>query len=223
MVVVVPTLEDAVGESTEQFYVNLSNPDGGVITDGQAMVSILDNETKFFVVDDASSNRTFEYGSGGASLEDYFLAADNTLPRGAASTIAGDTVWVVDANKKVYVYNSGGGLLGSWSLGSLNSRANVQGIATNGTDVWVVDAYADKVYRYAGAASRIDGTQIAASSFSLNKINKSPTDIVTDGTSLWVVDNSAVDKVFKYTIAGALASSWTITTFGRVQPHWDHD
>ncbi len=116
------------------------------------------------------------------------------------------------------MYNSGGGLLGSWSLGSLNSRANVQGIATNGTDVWVVDAYADKVYRYAGAASRIDGTQIAASSFSLNKINKSPTDIVTDGTSLWVVDNSAVDKVFKYTIAGALASSWTITTLGASSP-----
>ena len=78
MVVLVPTLDNVVGESTEQFYVNLSDPDSGVITDGQAIVSILDNETKFFVVDDASTNRTFEYGSGGAGVEDYFLAADNT-------------------------------------------------------------------------------------------------------------------------------------------------
>ena len=218
MVVLVPTLDNVVGESTEQFYVNLSDPDGAVITDGQAIVSILDNETKFFVVDDASTNRTFEYGSGGAGVEDYFLAADNTAPRGAASTSLGDKVWVVDANKKVYVYNASGGPLGSWSLGGLNSRANVQGIATNGTDVWVVDAYADKVYRYTDAANRIDGSPNVASSFSLNKSNKSSTDMVTDGTSLWVVDNSSVDKVFRYTMAGTLASSWTITTSGAINP-----
>jgi hypothetical protein len=28
----------------------------------------------------------------------------NTSPRGAASTITGDKVWIVDANRKVYVY-----------------------------------------------------------------------------------------------------------------------
>ena len=104
------------------------------------------------------------------------------------------------------------------SLGGLNSRANVQGIATNGTDVWVVDAYADKVYRYTDAANRIDGSPNVASSFSLNKSNKSSTDMVTDGTSLWVVDNSSVDKVFRYTMAGTLASSWTITTSGAINP-----
>ena len=76
---------------------------------------------------------------------------------------------MVDANKNVYVYNTSGGLLGSWTLGSLSTKANVQGIATNGTDIWVVDSAADKVYRYAGAASRTStGTQNAASSFSLN-------------------------------------------------------
>ena len=117
-------------------------------------------------------------------------------------------MWVVDANKKVYVYNTSGGLLGSWTLGSLNTKATVQGIATDGTDIWVVDSYADKVYRYTGAASRIDGSQNAASSFSLNTGgNKNPTDIVTDGTSLWVVDNSTVDKVFKYTVRGVLSAA----------------
>ena len=129
-------------------------------------------------------------------------------------------MWVVDANKKVFVYDTVGGLLGSWTLGSLNNNATVQGIATNGTDVWVVDSNADKVYNYAGAASRTSGSQNAASSFSLNTKggNKSPTDIVTDGTSLWVVDNSTVDKVFKYTTAGAFSSSWTITTAGATSP-----
>ena len=125
----------------------------------------------------------------------------------------------MDANKKVYVYNTTGGLLGSWTLGSLNTKATVQGITTNGTDMWVVDSYADKVYKYAGAASRTStAVQNAASSFSLNKYNKSATDIVTDGTSLWVVDNSSVDKVFKYTVAGSLVSSWTITTPGATSP-----
>jgi len=127
---------------------------------------------------------------------------------------------VVDANKKVYVYNTSGGLLGSWTLGGLSKTPNLQGITTDGTDVWVVDSAADKVYRYAGAASLTGGNPPPPSSFSLNTRggNKNPTDIVTDGTSLWVVDNSTVDKVFKYTTAGAFSSSWTITTPGATSP-----
>ena len=146
------------------------------------------------------------------------LTAGNTAPRGAASTSAGDKTWVVDANRKVYVYDNSGGLVGSWSLGSLSWAANVQGIATNGTDVWVVDAYSDNVYKYTNAASRTTGSQNAASSFKLNSGNKNAADIVTDGTSLWVVNNSTTDKVFKYSTGGALISSWTITTAGATSP-----
>ena len=94
----------------------------------------------------------------------------------------------------------------------------MEGIATNGTDVWIVDAYSDKVYKYTGAASRTSGSQNAASSFSLNSANKSPKDIVTDGVNLWVVNDSTTDKVFKYTTAGSLVSSWTITTAGATSP-----
>ncbi len=68
------------------------------------------------------------------------------------------------------------------------------------TDVWIVDSKSDKVFKYAGAASRLSGSQNAASSFSLNSSNRSPKDIVTDGTSLWVVNDSTTDKVFKYTV-----------------------
>jgi sugar lactone lactonase YvrE len=173
----------------------------------------LDNETpptKFYVVDDASTNRTYEYGATGAAAENYTLGSGNNTPRGAASTAAGDNVWVVDANRKVYVYDASGGVLGSWTAGTLTSNATVEGIATNGTDVWIVDARSDKVFKYSGAASRTLGSQNAASSFSLNSGNRSPKDLVTDGTYLWVVNDSSTNKVFKYTVAGSLVGSWTI-------------
>ena len=105
--------------------------------------------TKFYVVNDATQNLTYEYNVSGMSVESYSLNTGNTAPRGAASTIAGDKTWVVDANRKVYVYNNSGGLLGSWTAGTLTTKATVEGIATNGTDVWIVDAKSDKVYKYA--------------------------------------------------------------------------
>jgi hypothetical protein len=170
--------------------------------------------TKFYVVNDASQNLTYEYGATGALVESYGLNSGNSAPRGAASTAAGDKTWVVDANKKVYVYNNSGLLLGSWTAGTLANNSAVQGIATNGSDVWIVDAKSDKVYRYTGAASRLSGSQNAASSFSLNGSNKDATDIVTDGVHLWVVNDSSTDRVFKYTVSGSLVGSWTITSGG---------
>ena len=167
--------------------------------------------TKFYVVDDASNNRTYEYAADHSSVENYWLSYNGSMsPRGAASTVAGDKVWVVDANKKVYVYNDSGILLGSWTAGSVASNATIEGIATNGTDVWLVDARQDRVYSYANAASRLSGSQNATSNLQLNSGNTSPKDIVTDGTNLWVVNDSSTDRVFKYTLTGSLVGSWTI-------------
>ena len=42
--------------------------------------------------------------------------------------------------------------------------------------------------------------------------------MVTDGTSLWVVNDSTTDKVFKYTLSGSLVGSWTISTSGATSP-----
>jgi hypothetical protein len=211
----VQTLDDTIMEPNETFVVNLSNPVGAVIADGQGVGTIIDNDTKFYVVNDATQNRTYEYGPTGVSGDSYNLASGNSAPRGAASTVAGDKVWVVDANRNVYVYDVGGGLVGSWTARTLASNATVEGIATNGTDVWIVDARGDRVYRYAGAASRTSGSQFAASSFRLNSGNASPKDIVTDGSHLWVVNDASTDSVFKYTIAGALVGSWTIDPANR--------
>jgi hypothetical protein len=213
----VKVLDDTLREPSEAFTVNLSNAIGGVITRSQSNVTIIDDDippTKFYVVDDNTANKTFEYAANGAAIENYSVNNGNSAPRGAASTAAGDKVWVVDANKTVYVYNTSGGLLGSWLAGSLPSYADVQGITTNGTDVWIVDKKGDKVYKYTGAATRISGSQSAASSFSLNGSNTSPTDLVTDGTSIWVVNDSSTDKVFKYTVGGSLVGSWTIFSGG---------
>lgn len=212
--IVVPTLDDAVFEGKETFVVNLANSMGGVILDSQGIATIFDNEpppTKFYVVNDASTNRTYEYGPTGSVVENYALNSANSSPRGAASTAAADKVWVVDSNKKVYLYGTTGALLGSWTAGSLASNADVQGITTNGTDIWIVDAKSDKVFKYFGATSRLSGSQNAASSFNLNGSNNSPTDLVTDGASIWVLNNTLfTDKVFKYTLSGSLLGSWTL-------------
>jgi hypothetical protein len=166
--------------------------------------------TKFYVVNDAAINRTYEYAADGASIENYALSGGNTTPRGAASTAAGTTLWVGDKNRKVYVYDADGVMQGSWTAGTLTTTAQVEGLATNGVDIWIVDSKSDKVYRYANAAARRSGSQTAASNFSLNNANKNPKGIVTDGVFLWVVDDSTTNKVFKYALNGALVGSWTI-------------
>jgi len=209
--ILVQTLNDTVIEPTETFAVNLSNPVGASIARGQGIGTIADDDfTHFYVVDDGSTDRTYRYGAPGNALATTNLGGGDTAPRGAASTAAGDKVWVVDANKSVYVYSAAGGLLGSWAAGGLSGKAQLEGITTDGTDVWLLDNRAHAVYRYAGAASRLSGSQSAASSFALTAANANAKDLVTDGASVWVVNDSTADAVFKYTMAGGLLGSWTI-------------
>jgi len=107
----------------------------------------------------------------------------------------------------------------------LAGNAQVEGIATNGTDVWLVDAKQDRVYIYSNAASRLSGSQNALSNFKLKTTffgllgNTNAKDIVTDGTSLWVVDDggSNGDFVYKYTVSGSYQGSWQIDV-GNTQP-----
>jgi Calx-beta domain len=210
--ILVPTVNDDVPEPTETFTVTLSNPAGATIAAGTATGTIKDDDaTHFFVVDDAAADRDYQYGLLGKATGSTGLA--DTAPRGAASTAAGTKVWVADANKTVYVYSAAGGLLGSWAALDEPKNSTVEGIATNGTDVWVLanSTSKDKVFKYAGAASALSGSLRATSSFALNSADTNPKGIVTDGTSLWVVDDgSSADKVFKYTLAGGSLGNWTI-------------
>ena len=207
---------DATTGAFDKVFVNpasggLDIPNFLLFHDG--LLYVVSQGTKFYVVEDSdvgTRDRTFEYADGGRGIEDYMLDKSNTKPQGAASNAAGDTIWVADYARKVFVYNTVGGLKGSWTAGSMSKWARVAGIATNGVDVWLVDNYSRKVFKYTNAASRTSGSQNAASSFSLNSANTNPTDIVTDGGHLWVVDNGPSDKVYKYTLGGSLVSSWTI-------------
>jgi hypothetical protein len=182
--------------------------------DDQFKVSKLDvcaKAVKFYTVD-ATSDDTFEYGPSGQALANYNLNSANTKPRGVATTAAGTKVWVVDGNKKVYVYDTNGVLQGSWTANGLTTPED---ITTNGSDIWIVDDGSNKVFKYSGGsgngANRTSGSQNAASSFTLNSANANAKGIVTDGTHLWVVNNtSTTDKVFKYTLSGTLVGSWTI-------------
>ncbi len=167
--------------------------------------------TKFYVIDDSTKDRTYQYASSGELTVDHFsMNTGNTAPRGAASNAAGTSLWVADKNRNVYKYNNSGSLQGSWTASSLSSTAQVEGVATNGTDIWIVDNKTDKVFRHTGAASRVTGSQSAAGSFSLNNANSNPKGIVTDGVSIWVINDSTTDKIFKYTVSGSFLGSWTI-------------
>lgn len=186
----------------------------------------LDNEpapqTKFFVVNDGSPDRTFEYAADGLSIENYTIAAGNTAPRGIAS-IDGSITWVVDANRRVYVYNGSGQLLGEWLAGTMSSNATVEGIATDGTNIWIVDARSDRVFYYAGGASLRSSSApvLATGNFALNSGNTAPKDLVfgrdaSNAGYLWVVNDASSDRTFRYSVAAdggiTLLNSWTLNS-----------
>jgi hypothetical protein len=177
--------------------------------------------TKFYVVNDSTIDRTYEYDASGSLVENYAVFSANTTPRGIATTAAGALFWVIDANRKVYVYNNSGGLQGSWTLGTIPTMGLVEGIATNGTHIWVVDRATRRVYVYLNAASRLSGTQNASTTFSLNPSNSVPKDIVFGSQSgqnyLWVVDDgTGYDRVYRYAInSSGIATSntnWGLST-----------
>jgi hypothetical protein len=214
--VTVTGVDDVISDGDVAYTVALgaaasADPDYAGKNPRDVSVVNADNEVKFYVVNDASADLSYRYAANGAPRGSSSLGAGNTAPRGVASTIVGDKTWVIDSNRKVYVYSASGSLLGSWTAGTLANNATPEGIATNGADVWIVDSKSDKVFRYAGAASRLSGSQNAAGSFNLNSGNGNAKDIVTDGQSLWVVDDAAkADKVFKYSAAGSVIGSWTV-------------
>jgi Concanavalin A-like lectin/glucanases superfamily/Calx-beta domain len=209
--ILVSTLDDTAAEATETFTITLSAPVNTTIVGGTGAGTIIDNDTtKFYVVDDGSTDQTYRYGAQGNAVGNSTLTGGITAPRGAAANAAGTTLWVADAGGTVYVYSAAGAPLGSWAAGGLPAKAQVEGLATNGTDIWLVDNKQGKVFKYTGAASRTQGSQSAASSFSLASGNGNPKGIVTDGTSLWVVNDNNNDKVFKYTLSGAPLGNWVI-------------
>jgi hypothetical protein len=178
-------------------------------------------DTKFYVVNDSTIDRTYEYDPSGNPVENYTINSGNTAPRGIATTAAGSRFWVLDANRNVYIYDASGSFLGSWTLGTLPSTALVEGIGTNGTHIWVVDRTTRRVYFYQNAASRLSGTQASSNSFPLNAGNTNPKDMVFGSQGgqnmLWVVDDgTGFDRVYRYIVS--LTGTSSANTSWRISP-----
>lgn len=170
-------------------------------------ITVVVPAVKFFVAD-GTSGAAFKYAANGTTVGSNILSARRAL--GIASNPTGTTQWVVDGGGNIFVYNNTGTLLGQWTPQGVGKP---EGVTVWGNDLWVVDPSGDRVYKFTGGALLRTGRVAASSSFALNAANLDAKDLVTDGTSLWVVnDTVATDRVFKYTVAGALLGSWTLST-----------
>jgi endonuclease/exonuclease/phosphatase family metal-dependent hydrolase len=190
----------------------------------------LDNDdalvTRFFVVNDGTPDRTFEYAADGKAIRDYGIDPGNTQPRGIVASSNGATLWVIDRNRNVYVYSNSGARLGLWTAGTLPSTATVEGIATDGKHIWIVDSKTDRIYFYSGAATRLSGSQAADTSYLLASGNTNPKDLVygkdaNENGMLWVVNDASTDKVFRYSVDAATfritaLNSWNLNSGNKV-------
>jgi hypothetical protein len=162
---------------------------------------------KFYVAD-GTNGTTYKYAANGSTLGSNVLSARRAV--GIASNAAGTTQWVVDAGGNMFIYTNTGTLLGQWTPRNVGRP---EGVTVWGNDLWVVDPAGDRVYRFAGGALLRTGRVTPTSSFALNAGNLDAKDLVTDGTSIWVVnDTLAADRVFKYSVAGVLQGSWALST-----------
>ena len=160
--VTVTGMDDAVYDQDVTYTIVLgaaasADADYNGLNPADVSVTNRDNDpspTKFYVVNDATQNQTYEYGPTGALVESYNLNSGNTAPRGAASSIAGDKTWVVDANRKVYVYNNSGVLLGSWTAGTLANNCLLEDKAGSK----VGETLAHEIGHYLGCTDHYEAT-----------------------------------------------------------------
>jgi RHS repeat-associated protein len=165
------------------------------------------SSAKFFVVD-AGLDSVFRYSATG-NEQGAFVAATGAAAnsRGISSSAAGDLLWTVDGTTfLVSVYGPSGAQMGAWEALQLISP---EGITVRGDDLWIVDASRDAVLFFPDGAVRRAGAASPVSSFLLELDNGSPSDLVTDGTTIWVTDDVA-DKVFVYSLTGTFLGSWAL-------------
>ena len=174
---------------------------------------------KYLTVDDVSStggDALYQYDATGLAAVPQPLYMANVSTRGLTRNAAGTNYWALNANKTVVVYDANFQEVDFWTAWGLPSNAQPEGITTSGDDVWILDNKSRKVYMYAGAAIVSDAEHTASSSFSVKSTNSK--DIVTNGTYIWVVEDGATDKVYKYTMNGTFVSTFNLATPGATSP-----
>jgi len=157
---------------------------------------------------DQSAHDTFRYDVAGNFIADNNLTGRNSRPRGVASNAAGNTVWVVDANKTV-LSTRPTALCAAPGRPRLNQP---QDVTTNGTDVWIVDNASNRVYRYANAAGAV-GVTVTRPEFRSRFANRNPTGLVIDGTTIWVTDDHGdpITKTMRTITTAATKTAMTMT------------
>jgi uncharacterized repeat protein (TIGR01451 family) len=174
-----------------------------------AMVPTASAGTKFFSVDD-DANKTFKYNSVGTFTQDFAIASKD--PRGITSNVSGSNVWIGDHSGRIYKYTSDGVQVANWS----SNINKLQGVTTNGTHIWTVSDESDRVYYYPNGTTIANGSSVQPeTSFKLNAYNTNPTDLTTDGTYIWVVNEGNIaggagDMVFKYSLSGTYLGRWQL-------------
>ena len=196
--------------SVQVSYTDGNGTDEGPLTSVQTSAVtdvVTGGETNFLVVDQ-SRQLTYEYDVNGNALGDDRLNKEDETPRGIAASADGSVQWVVDEKGEIFIYDNDGNKLGSWEFKGVDKA---EGVTVHGDDLWIVDRGEDRVYFFQDGALRRSGKASPTDSFRLTNGNKNPMDLVTDGTHIWVVNSTtAVDKVFRYSMTGALEGSWTI-------------
>ncbi len=157
--------------------------------------------TKFFVVDD-DSDRAFKYTSSVQYTSTFTVGP--TSPTGIAANPAGTNTWVSDVSGRIFKYDNNGVLHSNWHTGI----AGTQGVSTNGTSIWTVSNTTRRVYFYSGAANLTNPA--LSGSFGLHSSNTNPRDLTTDGRTIWVVDDGAVDFVYAYSTSGSYLGRWQL-------------
>ncbi len=172
-----------------------------------AMVPTSQATTKFFVVDD-DADRTFMYTSSVQYTSNFGVGT--SVPTGIAANPAGTNTWVSDINGRIFRYDNNGVLNSAWNT----SITGTQGVSTNGTSIWTVSNSTDRVYMYSNAASFVPaGTALNPAltfSFPLLSLNSNPRDLATDGNTIWVVDDGAIDMVYAYSTSGGYLGRWQL-------------
>ena len=195
---------------------------------------IATNDTDIWIVDDRLDRVYFyadaaSYRSGAHRATSTFnLNNFNDDPSGIE--VHGDTLWVTDLRRdQVFVYSTDGNYLGKWNLDSGNGRPS--GIATDsrGVDLWVTDYDDGQIYYYPGAASRLSGSQSAASRITLPGNNRNPEGIadpvtpinleeVVQGTRSageqieYSFDATAGQQLYFDALSGSFSTGWSLVS-----------
>ncbi|GAA4443172.1 hypothetical protein GCM10023156_00020 [Novipirellula rosea] len=202
------------GQATLEYVIT-----DGVLQSAAATVTITVNSpleyAKFFVPDH-SKHEVFRYDDGGGLIDRWDYDTNNRA-RGATANAAGDRLWIVTAGHDVVVFEADGTEIGKWQArvnsgkNKTTNLNNAEGIATNGTDLWIVDnsKKLKQILHFDGGAALRSGQATADGMFSLHPENKNPSGLTTDGTNLYVTDDTAqTTRVFVYNIAGQHLGNW---------------